>query len=199
MTNLHRAALAAAIALPLFAQTPSMRGFAATDAAAQRALETKAREIPDPVRARQYLEKMAAEPHHAGSPASKAVAEYAAGLLRSWGLDVKIEEFEALLPYPKSRSLELIAPSTFTARLYEPFPKTDPDSSDTNQLPTYNAYSATGDVTAELVYVNFGIPADYAELKKLGIDVKGKIVLARYGGSWRGIKAKTAQHNGAIG
>ena len=199
MTHLRRAALLAALTIPLLAQMPTMRGFSAPGAEAQRALEAKARAIPDPVRARQYLEKMAAEPHHAGSPASKAVADYAAGLLRSWGLEVKIEEFEALLPYPKSRTLELIGPSGFTPKLYEPFLKADPDSTDQNQLPTYNAYSASGDVTADLVYVNYGIPADYAQLKKLGIDVKGKIVIARYGGSWRGTKAKTAQENGAIG
>ena len=199
MTHLRRAALLAALTIPLLAQMPTMRGFSAPGAEAQRALEAKARAIPDPVRARQYLEKMAAEPHHAGSPASKAVADYAAGLLRSWGFEVKIEEFEALLPYPKSRTLELIGPSGFTPRLYEPFLKADPDSTDQNQLPTYNAYSASGDVTADLVYVNYGIPADYAQLKKLGIDVKGKIVIARYGGSWRGTKAKTAQENGAIG
>jgi N-acetylated-alpha-linked acidic dipeptidase len=203
MTNLPRAAFAAALALPvlapLLAQAPSLRGYTAAQFASQKALEEKARAIPDPVRARQYLEKMAADPHHAGSPASKAVAEYAAELLRSWGYEVKIEEFEALLPYPKSRSLEMTAPSAFTARLYEPSLKEDPDSTDSNQLPTYNAYSATGDVTADLVYVNYGIPTDYAQLKKLGIDVKGKIVLARYGGSWRGTKAKTAQEHGAVG
>jgi len=199
MKSSHLAALVAALALPLFAQTASMRGYSAAQSSAQHALEAKARAIPDPVRARQYLEKMAADPHHAGSPASKAVAEYAAGLMRSWGLDVKIEEFEALLPYPTSRRLELISPTTHTARLVEPFLKDDPDSADSNQLPTYNAYSASGDVTADLVYVNYGIPADYVELKKLGIDVKGKIVIARYGRSWRGTKAKTAQENGAIG
>ncbi|MEP7367052.1 MAG: M28 family peptidase [Acidobacteriota bacterium] len=203
MMNLHRAAFVAALALPVLApllgQAPTLRGYPPSLYDSQRALEAKARAIPDPVRARQYLEKMAADPHHAGSPASKAVAEYAAGLLRSWGLEVKIEEFEALLPYPKSRTLELIAPKPFTARLYEPFLPADPDSTDKNQLPTYNAYSATGDVTADLVYVNYGIPADYVQLKKLGIDVKGKIVLARYGGSWRGTKAKTAQENGALG
>jgi len=197
--NLQAAALMAALALPLFAQAPALRGYPASLYEAQRALEERARAIPDPTRARQYLEKMAADPHHAGSPASKAVAEYAASLLRSWGLEVKIEEFEALLPYPKSRKLELIAPKAFTPRLYEPILPADPDSTDQNQLPTYNAYSASGDVTADLVYVNYGIPADYVQLKKLGIDIKGKIVLARYGGSWRGTKAKTAQENGAIG
>lgn len=200
MTIPARAALAAAFALPLLAQAPApLRGYPAARIAGQHALEAKARALPDPVRARQYLEAMAAEPHHAGSEASKKVAQYAANLMRSWGLETRIEEFEALLPYPTSRRLELLGPAPYTARLFEPFLKEDPDSTDTNQLPTYNAYSATGDVTGELVYVNFGIPADYEQLKKLGISVKGKIVIARYGRSWRGTKAKTAQENGAIG
>ncbi|MCC6292182.1 MAG: M28 family peptidase [Bryobacterales bacterium] len=199
-TFLARAACAAAIALPVFAQTaPPLRGFTPTQYASQQALEQNFRALPDPVRARQYLEKMAAEPHHAGSPASKAVAEYAAGLFRSWGLQVQIEEFESLLPYPTSRRLEILSPTPHAARLAEPPLAADPDSSDLNQLPTYNAYSASGDVTGDLVYVNYGIPADYEELKKLGIDVKGKIVIARYGRSWRGTKAKTAQEHGAIG
>ena len=197
---LVRAALAAALALPLSAQTaPALRGYAPSQYASQQALEQNLRALPDPVRARQYLEKMAAEPHHAGSPASKAVAEYAAGLFRSWGLQVQIEEFESLLPYPTSRRLELVSPTPYAARLVEPPLTADPDSSDLNQLPTYNAYSASGDITADLVYVNYGIPADYEELKKLGIDVKGRIVIARYGRSWRGTKAKTAQEHGAIG
>ena len=197
---LVRAALAAALALPLSAQTaPALRGYAPSQYASQQALEQNLRALPDPVRARQYLEKMATEPHHAGSPASKAVAEYAAGLFRSWGLQVQIEEFESLLPYPTSRRLELVSPTPYAARLVEPPLTADPDSSDLNQLPTYNAYSASGDITADLVYVNYGIPADYEELKKLGIDVKGRIVIARYGRSWRGTKAKTAQEHGAIG
>jgi len=195
-----RPALLAALSLPLFAQSPApLRGYPAARVAEQHALEAKARAIPDPARARQYLEAMAADPHHAGSAASKKVAEYAANLMRSWGLDTRIEEFEALLPYPTSRRLELLGPTPYTARLFEPFLKEDPDSTDTNQLPTYNAYSAAGDVTAELVYVNYGIPADYEQLKQLGISVQGKVVIARYGRSWRGTKAKTAQENGAAG
>ncbi|HYI96033.1 MAG TPA: M28 family peptidase [Bryobacteraceae bacterium] len=176
-----------------------IRGFTVGEAQAQREREAKAHAVADAKRLRSYMEKMAAEPHIAGSPASKAVADYAAGLLRSWGLDVVIEEFEALLPYPKTRSLEMTEPTRYVAKLQEPRISEDPDSGDKNQVPTYNAYSGSGDVTGQVVYVNYGVPADYEQLKKLNIDVKGKIVLARYGQSWRGTKAKVAQENGAIG
>src|SRR5438093_10169136 len=90
-------------------------------------------------------------------------------------------------------------PARFRATLKEPAIPEDPDSGDANQLPTYNAYSIDGDVTGQLVYVNYGVPADYDELTKLGVDVKGKIVISRYGGSWRGIKPKVAAEHGAIG
>ncbi|MBL8296232.1 MAG: M28 family metallopeptidase [Bryobacterales bacterium] len=176
-----------------------VRGFTEDQAAVLRDLERKLKAVPDPVRARAYMEKMAAEPHHAGAPATKAVAEYALGLFQQWGYDAKIEVFEALLPFPTARSLEMTAPVKFKAKLAEPVLKEDPDSGDKNQLPLYNAYSASGDVAGLLVYVNYGVPEDYERLKKLGIDVKGKVVIARYGKSWRGTKAKTAQENGAVG
>jgi N-acetylated-alpha-linked acidic dipeptidase len=145
------------------------------------------------------MERMSAEPHIAGSPQSKAVADYAAGLMREWGFEVKTEEFEALLPYPTRRTLEMVAPVPFKAKLKEPAIAQDRDSADKDQAPTYNAYSATGNVTAPVVYVNYGVPEDYKQLAKLGISVNGKIVLARYGRSWRGTKAKVAQENGAAG
>jgi N-acetylated-alpha-linked acidic dipeptidase len=118
---------------------------------------------------------------------------------KSSGLDARIEEFEALMPYPTERSLELVAPERYVAELKEPVVPEDPDSGDAGQLPTFNAYSADGDVTGDLVYVNYGTPDDYEQLAKLGIDVKGKIVIARYGKSWRGIKPKVAYEHGAIG
>ena len=189
-------ALVLSIAL-LHAQNP-IRGFPPEEAAAQRDREAKARAIPQAERIRTYLERMSASPHHAGSPGSKAVAEYSQALMKEWGLDSKIEVFEALLPYPTSRVLEMTAPTSFRAKLQEPAIPEDKDSSDLDQLPTYNAYSASGDVTAPLVYANFGLPEDYEVLKKNGIDVKGKIVITRYGGSWRGVKPKVAQENGAV-
>jgi N-acetylated-alpha-linked acidic dipeptidase len=177
----------------------SIRGFPSAAQSAQRTLEEKARQAPDPGRARTYMKRMSSEPHHAGSPASKAVAEYALGLFKEWGLEARIEEFEALLPYPTLRLVEMTAPVKFRAKMHEPPLKDDPDSTDQNQLPTYNAYAASGDVTGPLLYVNYGVPADYERLEQMGISAKGKIVIARYGQSWRGTKAKTAQEHGAIG
>jgi N-acetylated-alpha-linked acidic dipeptidase len=103
------------------------------------------------------------------------------------------------MPYPTERLVELIAPEHYTLQLKEPAVAEDKDSSDAGQLPTFNAYAADGDVTADLVYVNYGIPEDYEQLAKLGIDVKGRIVIARYGRSWRGIKPKLAWEHGAVG
>src|SRR5215469_10937291 len=157
----------------------SIRGFPAKQVPQQQQWEAKAREIPQPDRIRDYIRRLSEKPHHAGSPASKETAEYVLGLLQSWGLDASIEEFEALLPTPKKRQLELVAPMSFKATLEEPIISEDKNSLDEGQLPTYNAYSPGGDITAALVYVNYGIPEDYDYLKKQGIDVKGKIAIAR--------------------
>ncbi|HEV8146917.1 MAG TPA: M28 family metallopeptidase [Bryobacteraceae bacterium] len=183
---------------PLVAQPP-LRGFAPDQWKAQHDREASAKDLPQPQRIRTYMERMSAKPHHAGSPGSRAVAEYAVAQLKEWGLDARIETFEALLPYPTARTLEMTAPTRFRAQLKEPVVADDPNSGDLGQLPTYNAYSATGDVTAPLVYVNYGVPEDYEWLKQQGIDVKGKIVIARYGRSWRGVKPKVAQEMGAVG
>lgn len=190
--------LSFSLALPVFPADDSIRGFLSKDVAKQRELEEQLQAIPEAARAKRYLQYMAAEPHHAGSPRSKAVAEYALGLFREWGIDAQIEEFEALLPYPTDRLVEMVSPVRFTAKLKEPRVASDPHSADPNQLPTYNAYSASGDVTGDVVYVNYGSPEDYEWLAKRGLDVKGKIVLARYGKNWRGIKPKLAAEHGAI-
>ncbi|HEV2688221.1 MAG TPA: M28 family metallopeptidase [Bryobacteraceae bacterium] len=187
-----------ATAATLAAQEP-IRGFPQTQWAAEHELEQKALAMPQASREKIYLERMAKVPHHAGSPASNAVAEYALGLFKEFGLDAHIENFEALIPYPTSRALEMVSPVKFRAALKEPAIAQDSYSSNPTQLPTYNAYSGSGDVTAPLVYVNYGIPEDYAYLAKQGIDVKGKIVIARYGRSWRGTKPKVAAEHGAVG
>src|SRR5690242_663199 len=123
-----------------------------------------------------------------------------AGLFRSWGFETRIEEFKVLFPTPKVRVLEMVGPTRYQAKLAEPAIPEDATSGQTaEQLPIYNAYSTDGDVTGDLVYVNFGVPQDYEELERRGIDVKGKIVIARYYGSWRGIKPKVAAEHGAIG
>ena len=145
------------------------------------------------------MKHLSAEPHHVGSAYDKQNAEWIRDKFKSWGIDAKLEEFEVLFPTPTERVLEMIEPTRFRAILKEPAIPDDPDSGDANQLPTYNAYSIDGDVTGQLVYVNYGVPADYDELARLGVDVKGKIVIARYGGSWRGIKPKVAAEHGAIG
>ena len=145
------------------------------------------------------MERMADKPHHTGSPGAKAVADYALGQLKEWGLDARIESFEAMLPYPAARVLEMTAPVRYRAQIKEPAFPEDKYTAEAGTLAPYNAYSASGDVTAPLVYVNYGLPEDYESLKKLGIEVRGKIVIARYGKSWRGIKPKLAQENGAVG
>jgi N-acetylated-alpha-linked acidic dipeptidase len=145
------------------------------------------------------IKKLSAEPHHLGSPVDKANAEYILSLFNKWGWDAKIETFYVLFPTPETRILEMTFPTSYKAILKEPPLKEDATSGQTGQLPTYNAYSADGDVTSELVFVNYGLPEDYEILEKMGIDVKGKIVIAKYGHSWRGVKPKVAQEHGAIG
>jgi N-acetylated-alpha-linked acidic dipeptidase len=176
-----------------------MRGYSEAGTKKQVELEQKMRAVPKPELLRQYMERLAAEPHHVGTEQGKKNAEFIRDQFRSWGFTAELEEFDVLFPTPKERLLELIEPIRYRAKLEEPAVADDPDSADAGQLPTYNAFSADGDVTGQLVYVNYGVPADYEDLKRLGVDVKGKIVIARYGGSWRGIKPKVAYENGAIG
>jgi N-acetylated-alpha-linked acidic dipeptidase len=177
-----------------------MSGFSAERAGRQRALEARFDALLKKENLREWMRRMSSRPHHVGSPHDRDNAEFMAGLFRSWGYDAQIETFDVLFPTPKTRVLELTAPERYAARLSEPALKEDATSGQTSeQLPVYNAYSVDGDVTGQLVYVNYGVPGDYEELERRGIDVKGKIVLARYGGSWRGIKPKVAAERGAVG
>ena len=190
------------VALAAYAQAPAVtpiKGFSADQWKAEHDREEQAKAIPQQERLKIYMDRMAAVPHHAGSPGSKAVSDYLAALLTEWGFDTRIETFEALIPYPTTRVLEMTSPVRFRAKLAEPPILEDPATSAENQLPTFNAYGASGDVTAPLVYVNYGQPEDFEYLKKQGVDLKGKIVIARYGRSWRGLKPKLAQDNGAVG
>jgi len=182
------------------ADTAPLRGYSSDAARTQRDWEAKFRAIPDPAALRAYMERLAARPHHVGSPYDKENAEWIASKAKEWGLDAQIETFDVLFPTPKERALEMTEPAHIAARIVEPAVPGDVTSAQQNeQLPVYNAYSIDGDVTAPLVYVNYGIPADYEELDRLGISVKGAIVIARYGGSWRGIKPKVAGEHGAVG
>jgi N-acetylated-alpha-linked acidic dipeptidase len=180
-------------------QTP-LRGYTPEHSAAEVQWEQKFRDLPDTARLRENMRRLSARPHHVGSPYDKDNAEWLLAQLKSYGLDAQIEVFEALFPTPKSRKLELLGPVKFEAKLEEPAVKVDPTSDQkSEQLPTYNAYSRDGDVTAPVVYVNYGAPADYEQLEAMGVSVKGAIVLARYGQTWRGIKPKLAAEHGAVG
>ncbi|MCK7554804.1 M28 family peptidase [Chitinophaga sedimenti] len=182
-------AIAVLSGIPTLAQTP----------AGQLQLEKKFDALIDAKHIGENIKLFSAKPHAIGSPQGKLVAEQILAQFKSYGWDAKIETYHVLFPTPKERVLELTGPLKYKAVLKEPVLKEDGTSGQEGQLPTYNARSADGDVEAELVYVNFGLPSDYEQLEKLGIDVKGKIVIARYGRSWRGIKPKIAQEHGAIG
>jgi N-acetylated-alpha-linked acidic dipeptidase len=176
---------------------PALLGFTASSAATELDLEKRFRAIPDPDRMRAAMQLLSARPHHVGSPYDKQNAEWILEQYKKWGWDAHIETFQVLFPTPKSRLLEMGA---WRAKLEEPTLAIDPTSGQKNeQLPTYNAYSPDGDVTAPLIYVNYGLVDDYEQLARQGIDVKGAIVLARYGHSWRGIKPKLAAEHGAVG
>ncbi|MBN9350598.1 MAG: M28 family metallopeptidase [Chitinophagaceae bacterium] len=145
------------------------------------------------------IKYLSSEPHNLSSARDKSNAEYILNQFKSYGWDAAIETFYVLYPTPKTRKLELISPTKYNAVLKEPAIPEDPTSGEKTQLPPVNVYGADGDVTGDLVFVNYGIPSDYEVLKKMGIDVKGKIVIAKYGHSWRGTKPKVAQEHGAIG
>ncbi|HEV2671239.1 MAG TPA: M28 family metallopeptidase [Gemmatimonadales bacterium] len=189
----------------LLAATPiqsatDLRGFTTESAKAERDWEAKFRAIPSPDSLRSYMRRLSARPHHVGSPYDRDNAEWILAKFKSFGLDAHIETFDVLFPTPVERVVELVAPRKFVAQLREPAVQGDPTSAQqSEQLPTYNAYSIDGDVTAPLVYVNYGVPADYERLDSMGISVKGAIVIARYFGSWRGIKPKVAAEHGAVG
>ena len=177
-----------------------LMGFTEAGAKEQHAIEARLDASVTPANLDEWMKYMTAHPHHVGSPYDKKVVDYMAEKFRSWGYEVEVERFDVLFPTPKVRSLELIAPTKYTALLEEPPVEGDASTDQTDEaLPPYNAYSIDGDVTAELVFVNYGIPSDYEELEKRGIDVTGKIVIAKYQGSWRGIKPKVAAEKGAIG
>jgi N-acetylated-alpha-linked acidic dipeptidase len=149
---------------------------------------------------RENMRRLTLRPHHVGSPYDKDNAEWMLARFKEWGWDAHIENFDVLFPTPKERSLEMISPKPFKAKMQEPVLSVDPTSNQTaEQLPTYNAYSADGDVSGPLVYVNFGNREDYDELDRLGVSVKGAIVIARYGSGWRGVKPKVAAEHGALG
>ena len=178
---------------------PVLFGFNAADSATQQTLEQRFDAALSPADLDAWLKNLASEANHVGAPHDKANAELTRDLFQQWGWDAKIEVFYPLYPTLKSHTLELVAPTKFVASLKEPPVDGDATSTRTDGMGPYNVYGADGDVTAELVYVNYGMPDDYKDLARRGIDVKGKIAIARYGVGWRGLKPKLAQMHGAIG
>jgi N-acetylated-alpha-linked acidic dipeptidase len=178
---------------------PVLFGFTAEDSATQQALEQRFDAALNPEDLSAWLKNLASEANHVGAPHDKANAEFVRDQFQQWGWDAKIEVFYPLYPTLKQHSLELVAPTKFVAALKEPPVAGDATSTRTDGMGPYNVYGADGDVTGELVYVNYGMPDDYKDLARRGIDVKGKIVITRYGVGWRGLKPKLAQVHGAIG
>jgi N-acetylated-alpha-linked acidic dipeptidase len=177
-----------------------LSGYGAQAAAAESVREKQFRDAIVAGNILENMRRLSARPHHVGSPYDKDNAEWILARFKEWGFDAHIETFQVLFPTPKERVVEILAPTPFRAKLQEPPVAVDPTSDQTSeQLPTYNAYSADGDVTAPLVYVNYGIREDYEQLDRLGISVAGAIVIARYGAGWRGTKPKVAAEHGAIG
>ncbi|MCP4801831.1 MAG: M28 family peptidase [Bacteroidetes bacterium] len=175
-------------------------GFPEEETDAQITLEAKFDALLNADNLDSWMKYLTAQPHHVGSPYDKKVVDFVAAKFKEWGYQVRIEKFDVLFPTPKLRLVEMLAPTTYKASLIEPPVKGDPYSDQTKEaLPGYNAFSVDGDVTADLVFVNYGIPEDYVELERRGISVEGKIVIAKYAGSWRGIKPKLAAEKGAIG
>ncbi len=178
----------------------SLTGFKAASGSAELKAEASFDAAIDPSEMRSWMEQMSSAPNQVGSPHDKANADFTLAKFKEWGWDARIETFDVLYPTPKSVVLELVAPTAFKAALHEPAVAGDRTSEHPEGgLPPYNVYGADGDVTADLVYVNYGTPEDYTELERRGIDVAGKIVIARYGNSWRGLKPKLAHEHGAVG
>jgi N-acetylated-alpha-linked acidic dipeptidase len=185
---------------PPSAPPPAMFGYSVAQASDERSIEQQFDSHLDPMQMRAVLQQMSSQPNQVGSPHDRANAEFMLAQLRDWGWDAQIESFSVLYPTPRRVSVELVAPTRVALRLHESAVAGDRSSAiGTGALPPYNVYGADGDVTGELVYVNFGSREDYQELERRGISVRGKIVLARYGGGWRGLKPKLAHEHGAIG
>jgi N-acetylated-alpha-linked acidic dipeptidase len=179
----------------------NLDGFTSERSRAERRWEDEFRRIPSPGSAREHLRRLTIEPHVAGTKEDYATAVYVRDQIRSYGISSELKEYDVLLPYPKQPAIvELVLPQRRERLSVRETPiQQDPSSSNPKIIPLFNAYSPSADLTAPLVYVNYGLPPDYEALKKLGISVKGKIAIARYGNSFRGVKAKVAEENGATG
>jgi len=180
------------------AAADGLTGFKSAASDAELAAEKAFDGALDPAEMRAWLQQLSAEPNPVGSDHDKANADFMLAKYKEWGWDARIETFEVLAPSPKSVLLELVAPTAFKAKLAEGAVEGDHTAGAPGTMPAYNAFGADGDVTADLVYANYGLESDFAELERRGIDVKGKVVLTRYGSCFRGLKARNAQAHGAV-
>jgi N-acetylated-alpha-linked acidic dipeptidase len=175
-------------------------GFTSQSAQLQRRREQQFRSVPTPQSAREHLRRLTSAPHVAGTKEDYETAIYVRDQMRSFGLKAELDEYDVLLPYPRRPAIvEMVSPRRQRLLVTEAIVPEDSSSRHPRIIPLFNGYSASGDVTAPLVYVNYGLPSDYEALKKLGVSVSGKIALARYGNSFRGVKAKVAEEQGAVG
>ncbi len=181
------------------APTASIPGFASSRVAKELDLEKDFQAIPDGSHAEADLRQLTSAPHVAGTEGSKQVADWLLAQFKDDGFDAQIVTYNAYLPLPRQAVLELIAPQEVALATPEPPAPGDDTSSDGQLMPAVNDYSASGDVTAPVIYVNYGTPEDYRELDSLGVSIRGKLVLARYGRDYRGVKAKLAEEHGAVG
>jgi N-acetylated-alpha-linked acidic dipeptidase len=194
------ALVSACLATPTLASAAdNLIGFDAAGSSAELAIEKKLDAGLDAADLRAWLQDLAAAPNNVGSPHDRRNAEKMRDMLASWGWNARIETFQVLYPTPLTERVELVSPVQHVAQLIEPPIAGDAGSAVPGALPAYNVYGADGDVTADVVYVNFGMDADYQELARHGVSVTGRIVLARYGGGWRGLKVKLAHEHGAVG
>ncbi len=182
------------IAAPLAAQ--QMTGFTPASAAREAGIEAVLRAGPDTASARRHAHVLAGQAHVAGTPRQAETADYVLRQMAAWGLDTSRTSYRVYMPFQDSAVVELVQPVRRRLSLDEPPVAEDP-TSQLAQWPAMNGYSGVGDVTAGVVYVNYGLPADYAVLDSMGIAVRGKVAVARYGRSFRGIKAREAEARGA--
>src|SRR5688572_4624511 len=183
----------------LIAQSPAPGGFTAASVGAQKKAETVFLDTVTPASARKWLAALTEEPHVAGTPAEKKLADYVLARFKEFGLDAEIVRYDVFLNHPAHVSLKLVSPVEEELKLREDPYDVDKDSTQEGMFPAFHGYGASGKAEGQVVYVNYGMPGDFATLEGMGISVEGKIVLARYGGAFRGLKVKEAQDRGALG
>ena len=181
----------------LGAQT--MPGYSARGAVAEQAAESAAIAQPSPASASAHSRFLSLKPHMAGTEAQARTRDYVVDQMKAWGLETEIRTYSVWMPHPVSTKIWRIAPDPIELDLKEGAIPEDPTSSAFPQIIAFNGYGAAGDVSGEVVYVNYGLIEDYAQLDSMGVSVKGKIAVARYGKSYRGIKAREAENHGAAG